>query len=173
MIFFIQYEKEITMIIVGQFEKVSKEQYTKDTSTPELYNDIKLPARGTQGSAGYDFHAPHDITLKPGETINIATGVRVRIDAPGWFLGILPRSGHGFKYRLQLDNTMGVIDADYYNADNEGHMFIKITNDGKQGKELHIEKGQGLAQGIFLPFGITMDDTADTKRTGGFGSTDK
>ncbi len=154
---------------IALFNKVSEAEYLKN-GTIEEYNDISLPLRATSGSAGYDFFAPKDITLKPNETIKIATGIRVRIE-DGWMLQIFPRSSLGFKYRLRLDNTVGIIDSDYYFADNEGHIFIKMTNLGD--KELFIEKGKAFAQGIFLEFGITMDDVCTASRTGGFGSTDK
>ncbi len=84
-----------------------------------------------------------------------------------------PRSGLGFKYRLQLDNTVGIIDSDYFYSDNEGHMFIKVTNDGHEGKTLTLEAGDGFAQGIFVEYGITVDDEATEVRNGGFGSTTK
>ena len=90
--------------------------------------------------------------------MKVPTGIRVKID-DGWMLAIFPRSGLGFKFRLQLDNTVGIIDSDYYYSDNEGHMFIKITNDGKSGKTVSVKAGQGFAQGIFIPYGITVDDT--------------
>ena len=100
------------------------------------------------------------------------TGLRARIE-PGWVLLLLPRSGQGFKYRLQLYNTVGVIDSDYYGADNEGHIFVKLINANREGKTLHVKKGEAFAQGLFLPFGITVNDEADGVRTGGFGSTSK
>ena len=86
---------------------------------------------------------------------------------------IAPRSGLGFKYRLQLDNTLGVVDADYSGSDNEGHIFIKITNDSKEGKTLSIKKGEAFAQGIIVQFFKTVDDNATEERNGGFGSTNK
>ena len=129
-----------------------------------------MPRRATKGSAGYDFFAPETFSLAPSETIKIATGVRAKIN-DGWVLMIFPRSGLGFKYRLTLDNTVGIIDADYFNAENEGHIFIKMTNCGD--KPLTVEKGKAFAQGVFLPFGITADDDCGGERTGGFGSTDK
>ena len=135
-----------------------------------MYEEIKLPQRATMGSAGYDFYAPFDFRLAPGETIKIPTGVRVRMD-DNWVLHIYPRSGLGFKYRLQLNNTVGIIDSDYFNSDNEGHMFIKLTNDSNEGKSLEVTKGSGFAQGIFLEYGITVDDDAEGVRNGGFGST--
>ena len=88
-----------------------------------------------------------------------------------YVLMVFPRSGLGFKYRLQLNNTVGIIDSDYYYSDNEGHIFIKLTNDSNEGKELEILAGEGFAQGIFLQFGITEDDEVSKIRNGGMGST--
>lgn len=167
---------------VAKFEKVSFNQfyndfndcftnYTKDQIV-DIYNNIKLPTRATKGSAGYDFFIPIDITLKPNETIKIPTGIRCKIN-DGWFLAIFPRSGLGFKFRLQLNNTVGIIDSDYYNALNEGHIMCKITNDTNENKTVEIKMSQGFVQGIFIPFGITTDDTSDKIRTSGFGSTTK
>jgi len=162
------------MYKIATFQKVSREQFGKDweTGAPNPYEEIKLPKRGTAGSAGYDFYSPLDFTLEPGEFIKIPTGIRAKIDE-GWVLVICPRSGQGFKYRLQLYNTIGVIDADYYGAANEGHIQIKIVNANEEGKALSVKKGEAFAQGIFLPFGITVDDDANEIRTGGFGSTDR
>lgn len=154
---------------IAKFYKVSKTEYLK-SGTEETYNGIILPKRATKGSAGYDFFAPETFTLNPKETVKIATGIRAEIKE-GWVLMLFPRSGLGFKYRLTLDNTVGVIDSDYFNADNEGHIFIKMTNCGE--KALTVEKGKAFAQGVFLPFGITVDDCCENERTGGFGSTDK
>ncbi len=137
---------------------------------PRIYSEIKLPVRATAGSAGYDFYSTEDVTLAPGESVKILTGIRARMQ-PGWVLLIFPRSGLGFKYRLQLDNTTGVIDADYYGAPNEGHIQIKITNDSKSGRTLEIKRGTAFAQGVFVPCGITEDDSATAKREGGLGST--
>lgn len=162
---------------VAVFEKVSKEIFLSaliDTHNDDKLNDyeVTLPARATAGSAGYDFFAPFDFSLAPDETIKIPTGIRAKID-DGWFLAIYPRSGLGFKFRLKLDNTVGIIDSDYYYSDNQGHVIIKITNRSLEGKTLSVKKGQGFAQGIFTPFGITYDDDATQKRNGGFGSTTK
>lgn len=160
---------------IAKFEKVSAAQFTESCKQPEpekIYEAIKLPKRATAGSAGYDFFAPYNITLAPGETVKIPTGIRALIEN-GWVLKIYPRSGLGFKFRLQLDNTVGIIDSDYSQSDNEGHIFIKITNDSKEGKTVEIPAGTGFAQGIFLEYGITVDDDADGVRNGGFGSTTK
>ena len=166
---------------IAQFEKVSIDNFVKswtdefstDSITAEnIYNGITLPKRATSGSAGYDIYSPVDFVIKPGETVKIPTGIRCRID-DGWVLKIYPRSGLGFKYRLQLNNTVGIIDSDYYYSDNEGHIFIKITNDSNENKTVEIKAGTGFAQGIFVEYGITFDDDAAGIRNGGFGSTTK
>lgn len=155
------------------FEKISKQQFDLDFNTTDItYKDIKLPRRATKYSAGYDIFAPSDYVIAPGQTIKIPTGIRVSLDN-NKFLMIVPRSGLGFKYRLQLDNTIGIIDADYYNSDNEGHIWVKLTNDTREGKILRLQKGEGIAQGIILKYEITDDDNADGIRNGGFGSTTK
>ena len=168
--------KERKMKRIAKFSKVSYERYECDyidtygskEGAKEVYEQIKLPLRATKGSAGYDFFAPRAFTLAPGETIKIPTGIRVRIDE-GWVLKIYPRSGLGFKYRVQLNNTVGIIDSDYYYSTNEGHIFVKMTNAGD--KTLSLQAGDGFSQGIFIEYGITEDDDVDTVRDGGFGST--
>ena len=165
---------------VAQFEKVSFNQFDKDFKDTygdqydvnAVYESIKLPKRATSGSAGYDFYAPVDIELKAGEMAKIPTGIRVKI-LDNWVLKVYPRSGLGFKFRLQLNNTVGIIDSDYYGSSNEGHIFIKITNDTNEGKTVSVKAGEGFAQGIFVEYGITFDDEASEKRDGGFGSTTK
>ena len=161
------------MYKIAKFVKVSAEQFAADWdfAVENPYEDILLPKRGTAGSAGYDFYSPLDFSLAPGEFIKIPTGIRAQME-DGWVLTIYPRSGQGFKYRLQLYNSVGVIDADYFGAKNEGHIQVKIVNANEEGKVLHVKKGEAFAQGIFLPFGITVDDDASEVRTGGFGSTD-
>ena len=165
---------------IARFHKVSFEQFcegwqgeypgTSQEQMQELYESLKLPRRATAGSAGYDFFAPETITLEPGETIKVPTGIRVEMEE-GWVLKCYPRSGLGFKYRLQMDNTVGIIDSDYFYSDNEGHMFAKITNDGHEGKTLCVKRGDGFMQGIFVEYGITVDDDSTAVRNGGFGST--
>ena len=167
---------------IAQFFKVSFDQFEKgikdvfptmsEKEIEELYWDIKLPKRATTGSAGYDFFTPFEFTLKPGETIKIPTGIRAKMDED-WVLKLYPRSGLGFKFRLQLNNTVGIIDSDYFNSDNEGHIQIKITNDSKDGKVLQLKTGEAFAQGIFTEYGITVDDEAVSTRNGGFGSTSR
>ena len=166
---------------VAKFEKVSLEQFKNDWidtfgegagDIEEIYNSIKLPVRATAGSAGYDFYTPCVIELKPGESMKVPTGIRVRIN-DGWVLKIYPRSGLGFKFRLQMNNTVGIIDSDYYNSDNEGHIFCKIMNDSNENKSISLDAGAGFCQGIFVEYGITFDDDVTDERNGGFGSTGK
>lgn len=165
---------------IAKFNKVSPAQFFKDMEEtfPEysvekisaMYETIKLPQRATRGSAGYDFFAPFSFTLAPGETIKIPTGIRVEMKED-WVLQLYPRSGLGFKYRLQMNNTVGIIDSDYFYSDNEGHIMCKITNDSKENKTVEISAGSGFIQGIFLEYGLTTDDEAQGIRNGGFGST--
>lgn len=154
------------------FEKVSYNQF-KDYGDNETYEAIKLPRRATRGSAGYDFFAPTEFTLEPNQSITVATGIRAIMPVDSaFFLAIFPRSGLGFKYKLRLNNTVGIIDADYWESDNEGHIFIRMTNESD--KTLHIDKGGAFAQGIFLAALTTSDDDAnERRRNGGLGSTDK
>lgn len=166
---------------IAAFEKVNKGQFVKDwldtfggdeVAAEQAYEGIRLPKRATKGSAGYDFYSPLNFVLHPGETIKIPTGIRAFM-REDYVLMVFPRSGLGFKFRLQLNNTVGIIDSDYYYSDNEGHIFIKLTNDSNEGKTLALTEGNGFAQGIFLPFGITEDDDVTELRNGGFGSTTK
>ena len=174
---------------VAIFEKVSFEQFAKDyvdaysielngdmaaqnvLHIREIYDSIKLPKRATKGSAGYDFYAPENIKLNPGETIKIPTGIHVNMKDE-YVLMCFPRSGLGFKFRLQLNNTVGIIDSDYFYSDNEGHIFAKITNDTNENKTVNINAGDRFMQGVFVEYGITVDDDVENVRNGGFGSTD-
>lgn len=156
-----------------KFEKIGKVQYLYDNVSDFIFYDkIKLPKRATQMSAGYDIYSVTDFTLNPGQSIKLPTGIRVKLDSDK-FLAIVPRSGLGFKYRTQLDNTIGVIDADYYNSSNEGHIWVKITNDSKNGDVLEIKQGDAICQGIICQYFLTEDDDVTETRDGGFGSTDK
>lgn len=157
----------------SQFEADWKKNFPETTDIKAVYDSIKLPKRATTGSAGYDFYAPANIMLEKGKSVLIPTGIRSKIEN-GWVLNIFPRSGLGFKHRVQLDNTVGIIDSDYYNSSNEGHIMIKLSCDAHdQGHTVELIAGDGFAQGIFTPFGITLDDDADGIRDGGFGSTTK
>ena len=172
---------------VAEFKKVSLEEFIKDwcdtfeldTSDADtrreiegIYGSIELPKRATVGSAGYDFFTPLTLNMKPGETVKVPTGIRCKIDE-GWVLKCYPRSGLGFKFRLQLNNTVGIIDSDYFYSDNEGHIFAKLTNDTNENKVVELKADTGFMQGIFVEYGITVDDDVTDVRNGGFGSTTK
>lgn len=161
-----------------KFEKVSLEQFTKDMEkffpdyTKEyieyLYYSIKLPVRGSKGSAGYDVCSTVSFRLKTtDEPITIPLGIRAIM--PGnMYLQIVPRSGIGFKTGVRLANTLAVIDSDYQNSPNEGHIMLKLVPGFK---ELSAQVGDRIAQGIFLKYYTTDDDNTEAVRTGGLGST--
>ena len=160
---------------IGHFEKVSKEQFAKDLKEildldENHYDDIVLPRRATSGSAGYDFTSPVDITIKPGEMVKVPSGIRCYIE-DGYVLNIYPRSSLGFKYQMALANTTGIIDADYYNALNEGHIIVALVNRGN--KDIVISKGDRFVQGVFFKFYTVEEEEITDKRTGGFGSSNK
>ena len=152
---------------VRGFEEISVEQKLKDFK--EVL-EIKLPQRATKGSAGYDIYAPFDICLEPGENIVIPTGIRAYMQT-NEVLKIYPRSGLGFKYKARLANTTGIIDSDYYYSDNEGHIMIKICNEGL--RNIEIKSGTAFCQGIFSNYLLADGDDFETgnTRNGGFGST--
>ena len=170
---------------VAKFHKVSFEQFLEDyrdtflhdhlkadqiVEIKEIYNAVILPKRGTGCSAGYDFVSPVDFELHPNECIKIPTGIRTTME-PDWVLFMFVRSSIGFKYETILVNGTSIIDADYCLAENEGHIFVKLRNDGE--KILSVKAGDRLVQGVFLPYGITTDDSAEGNRLGGMGSTGK
>lgn len=166
---------------IAKFHKISEKQFAEDlckrypidkSELKRVYDGIKTPKRATTGSAGYDFFAPVHIVLRAGETATIPTGIRVEMEE-GWVLKCYPRSGLGFKYRLKLDNTVGIIDSDYFDSDNEGHILVKMTNESKEDKTVEVPEGSGFMQGIFVEYGITVDDEVTEKRNGGLGSTTK
>lgn len=169
---------------IAKFEKVSFEQFKKDwlkndplqpplddVELREIYDNIQLPKRATTGSAGYDFFMPTFLASrynpdKDRHEITIPTGIRCRMYT-GWVLQLYPRSGMGFKYGVRLSNSVGIIDSDYYNAENEGHIMVKLVDVDC----VSFKEGLAFCQGIFVPYGITIDDDTEGQRTGGFGST--
>lgn len=167
---------------IAKFHKVSLEQFKEgwtdtfgeieDAKLQQIYDEIQLPKRATSGSAGYDFYTPTALTILPNETVKIPTGIRVEMEE-NWVLKCYPRSSLGFKFRLQLNNTVGIIDSDYFYSDNEGHIFAKLTNDTNEGKVVELAQGVGFMQGIFVEYGITVDDEVTAVRNGGLGSTTK
>ena len=167
------------MYRIAEFFMVSENRYSADflgrglEGNPlEAYMNVKIPRRATSGSAGYDFVTPFDLELKPGESKEIPTGIRVKMQE-GWVFMIYPRSGLGYKYHTVLANTVRIIDSDYYYADNEGHIIIKMINESTEGKTLSLKAGDRFAQGVFTQYGVTMHDNESEQRKGGFGSTSK
>lgn len=175
------------MTPVAHFEKVSYEVYKEELlkywdnpeETPKevidgiirnMYDKIQMPIRSTSGSAGYDFFTPSELQIPSDHSIIIPTGIRCKID-DGYFLGMYPRSGLGFKYRVSLDNTVGIIDSDYSQSDNEGHIILKLHATTVDGQPVTVPKGHAFAQGIFTQYFITYEDQASGTRNGGFGST--
>ncbi len=131
--------------------------------------DIKIPRRATSHSAGYDLASIEEVTINAGEIKMIPTGLKVMIpDDEALF--VFPRSSLGIKKGLMMSNSVGVIDADYYNnPNNEGHIMVPLINFSQ--KPTTIEKGERVAQGIFMNYKKTSDDQpADLTRVGGFGS---
>lgn len=166
---------------IARFGKVSCDQFLEDCRNAGLWvdgheetfkqcwRDIRMPVRATSGSAGYDFFMPFEfLDLYSDRSAVIPTGIRCVMD-PGWCLMLMPRSSCGFKYGMRLANTVGLIDGDYAHADNEGHIMVKLSADHYAG----FRKGDRFVQGIFLPYGLTIDDEADKERDGGLGSTGK
>lgn len=156
------------------FERISKEQFDKDFQEFEdvKYEDLKEPRRGTALSAGYDIFSPISFSLQPGEDIKLPTGFKAyMLDDEAIFA--LPRSGQGFKYYLRLANTIGLIDADYFdNKSNEGHIWVKIRNEGS--KPITIQKGEAFCQMVFKKYLLADGDSfKGEKRIGGFNSTGK
>ena len=157
----------------AEYNKVVTEEFTAKNGVIDYqsYEQLQIPKRATKGSAGYDFFSPISFMLKPRQTIKIPTCMKCQLGL-GNVLMLFPRSSFGFKYRMQLDNTVGVVDQDYYNNEsNEGHIFIKVTNDSKTDKTLVVNKGDAFAQGIIMAYGVTDDDSVVATRTGGMGST--
>lgn len=155
-----------------KFEKISYTQFKNDNiDTMCGYEQIKLPQRATKSSAGYDIYSVKGFELKPRQSMLLPTGIKFECDSDKYLL-ILPRSGQGFKYKVQLWNTAGVIDADYYNNEsNEGHIWVKLYNDSPEGETLVIKQGDAICQGIISQYFVVDGDKSDKERVGGFGST--
>ena len=159
------------MDTVGRFMKVSFEQYSSmrkgmdEETVRKEYEEIQIPCRGTKSSAGYDFRVPYDVDLGE-EPILIPTGIRALIQ-DDYFLMLVPRSGLGFKYGTRLLNTIGIIDADYFRADNEGHIMCKLVSK----IPCSLKAGDRFVHGIFIPYGISQNGNSTAVRTGGMGST--
>lgn len=169
---------------MSYFAKVSRKQFIEDSKKVlsvvndeaieklnELYDKIQLPKRGTPLSAGYDFFFPYEeTTIISGKAELIPTGIRwMAKDDHQQVLFLVPRSGLGFKTGVHLANTLGVIDADYCLAENEGHIMVKYIGGFK---DLELNHGDRFIQGIITNFCIVNGDEPTNKmRTGGMGST--
>ena len=172
------------------FEKITREQWVKDVlnllqvehlieerlkEINKLYDGIKLPKRATKYSAGYDFYVSGDALLPIGDSAIILTGIRWVCDKEedkNKVLQLYPRSGIGFRTGLRLMNTVGIIDADYWEGNNEGHIMVKLYS--PTNSYMHIKDGDAIVQGVITEY-HTCDDEEEIveKRTGGMGSTDK
>ncbi len=156
-----------------KFEKISFEEFKKDVSNDkELYDSIKLPKRSTSKSAGYDIRSIESGIIKPGESMAFKTGLKVCMNDDEVFY-IYIRSSLAYKYNVTMANSVGVIDADFYNnEDNEGHFSVKLINHGD--KDFKVNVGDRIAQGVFMKF-LTVDEEVkvENKRKGGIGSTSK
>ncbi len=168
---------------MSHFEKVSFEQWKADCGIKglpekelkEWYEAIKLPRQATASSAGCDFYMPFNLNFEAGSCFRIATGVRWVTDAGeegdrDRVLLIVPRSGLGFKYGIRLSNTVGVIDADYCDSDNEGHIIVSLENPSET--DLQLEEGKPFVQGIVVKYEVPEGAGSEEARNGGFGSTD-
>jgi dUTP pyrophosphatase len=138
---------------------------------PRIGKDIPLPEHATAGSAGMDLRACIDgtITLQPGNTELVPTGIAIHINDPGLAATILPRSGLGHKHGIVLGNLVGLIDSDY-----QGQLFVSVWNRG-QGS-FTIEPGDRIAQLVFVPVvQVDWEQVSDFEQSdraaGGFGST--
>ena len=155
------------------FEKISFNQFKKDlnfiNNIEEAYNNIMMPVRATSNSVGYDICTPFDFIIKPSEIKLIPTGLKVYFNSDEMF-ALYVRSSMGFKYNIRLCNQVGIFECDYYNNEqNEGHIFVKIQNEGNKDVEFHA--GDRIVQGIFSKYLIIDNDNASGIRIGGIGST--
>ena len=132
---------------------------------------IHVPVRKTAASAGYDIEAAEAVMIPPHAMAMVPTGLKAYMQADE-VLTLYIRSSMAVRRRLMLMNSVGIIDADYYNnADNEGHILVALWNGGEEAA--HIARGERIAQGIFIQYLTADDDTAGRgeMRGGGFGST--
>lgn len=143
-----------------KFEKISFEQFKKDIKNDkDLYQSYNVPKRETKFAAGYDFEALEDIVIKPGEIKKIPTGIKATMNDDEVLI-LVDRSSQGFSYNVRMCNQVGVIDKDYYNnQNNEGHIWIKLQNEGD--KDYSVKKGEGIIQGMFIKYLLTDDEKKD------------
>lgn len=158
-----------------KFEKVVKEFFINDAemngfeNAEEAYENIVMPERQTEGSAGYDFAVPFDVTLEPDERRTVPTGIKVKLDERMVLL-VSPRSSTGCKRKVVFSNLLGWIDEDYYgNVDTDGDIMLPLWNTGHE--TVHFKAGERVAQGGIFEFKTVENDNATGKRKGGVGST--
>ena len=149
---------------IAKFEKVSYEQFFEDFVKAFNLSDTRELEDGTVETI--------DLDIVPNTTVKVPTGIRCKMKK-NYVLQIYPRSSLGFKYRFQPDNLVPIIDSDYYGSDNEGHIFLKMTNDSREDKTLKLKSGDAFAQGIFNKYYLAKENKVHTKRNGGFGSTNQ
>ena len=153
-----------------KFCVISNKQFDIDFNGIDArYDDIVIPKRNTMYSAGYDFYIPYDLTIKSGEIVKIPTGIKVMLNSDE-FLGIYIRSSLGFKYNLRICNQVGIVDSDYYNnTSNEGHIFVKLKNEGDT--DIILKKHDRYVQGIIQKYYIVDNEKeVEDIRVGGIGS---
>lgn len=147
------------------FEKISFEQFKKDIKDDlDLYNEYSLPKRTSMNAAGYNIFLLDNVCIAPGEIVKLPTGLKSYFEGDEVLLFVV-RSSMGFKYNIRLCNQVGIIDADYYNnSSNEGHMWIRIQNEGD--KVVEFSKGDSIVQGIFMKYLMTdTDENINIERT--------
>ncbi len=154
-----------------KFEKISFDEFKKDIIDDlDLYNSYSLPRRKTVASAGYDFEILEDIEIKVGEIKKIPTGIKAKFPT-NEFLMLVVRSSIGFKYNIRMCNQVGIIDSDFYNnADNEGHIWFVLQNEGTQ--NVKLRKGESLIQGLFIKY-YKCSDKVENKRNGWSGKPER
>jgi dUTP pyrophosphatase len=137
---------------------------------PRIGRDYPLPHYATTGSAGVDLRACIDapLTLAPGDTHLIASGIAIHVHDPGYAAIVLPRSGLGHKHGIVLGNLVGLIDSDY-----QGQIFVSCWNRG--GTTFTIQPGERIAQLVVVPvvqveFEVVNEFAASERGAGGFGS---
>jgi dUTP pyrophosphatase len=140
---------------------------------PRIGKEFPLPGHATPGSAGMDLRACCDgpVTLEPGQTELIPTGIAIHLGDPGLAATILPRSGLGHKHGIVLGNLVGLIDSDY-----QGQIYVSCWNRGDT--TFTIQPGDRIAQLVVIPviqasFNIVDEFTASERGEGGFGHTGK
>lgn len=145
----------------------------EDICVPPVVNHIKtLDSQYTTYISTLNLKEVATLTKTLGaKPTLVSTGVKCQLD-PGYYLELSPRSSTPLKYWLVMVNSVGIIDADYYNnPDNEGEIFLQLINLSPFNIQLH--KGDVIGQGIIKKYEVTDDDKAIGERLGGFGSTSK